>query len=337
MDAEAADRILARKLQDPPDGEGVSQHRVWQTLSDALGDCMRAAPQKPRDTHEQEWGEIGRMVAIRNACTDAAERRALTRELARTRRSLKRKRDSETLRKGLPPPQGMRKHTPLADEERNPLIGPVATMRTFHNHYEDKYGGGTDLVKTALHKVVSETRAAARGVQGGHPLTFGAEDLLLEARALAKRNSAPGPDAVPYEVPGLIGEETAGVMATAPTDWCADMGTQDTPQIWAQSILSLIPKSGKGVKIHNLRPIGARVGGAENRCGLHYAQDANRYPSGIGERLRKSPRQQCRIGAHALASHYRKVAWVGGRTFTSSKSISRMPLDVFSTTTHGRR
>lgn len=79
----------------------------------------------------------------------------------------------------------------------------------------------------------------------------------MDTQALATRkSSAPGPDVVPYEVVGLIGKETAGVMATALTDWCADMGTQDLPQIWAQSILSLIPKAGEGGWIRNLRPIG---------------------------------------------------------------------------------
>lgn len=51
---------------------------------------LRDAPQKPRANHEQQRRELGWMVAVRNACTDAAERRALTRELTRTRRSLKR-------------------------------------------------------------------------------------------------------------------------------------------------------------------------------------------------------------------------------------------------------
>lgn len=144
----------------------------------------------------------------------------------------------------------MRKHTPLVDEEGNPLVSPAATMRTIHDHYEGKYGGGRDTANAALaalRKALPETQAKARDGQGGHPLT-------METRALAKRkSSAPGPDAV---LLGLIGEATPGVMATALTNSCADMGTQDIPQIWAQSILSLNPKAGKGGRIRNLRPIG---------------------------------------------------------------------------------
>lgn len=68
------------------------------------------------------------------------------------------------------------------------------------------------MAKAALHRAVSETGATARGGHGSPPpLNFSAEDVLTETQTLAKRKrSAPGPDAVPREVLGLIGKETAG-------------------------------------------------------------------------------------------------------------------------------
>lgn len=220
------------------------------------------------------------------------------------------------------PPKRMRKHTPLVDEEGTPLISPAATVRTTHDHYEGKYGGGKDSAKAALHNAVSETWATARDGHGGSPLTFTREDILTETQALAKRKrSAPGPDAVSYEILGLIGKKTAEVTATALTEWCADMGTQDLPQIWAQCILSLIPKAGKG---KHMEPASHRscVGYPEHGCGPHSAQDASRPFEGFCERLRISSRRHCQGGCHAHTSPYREDARRGEHIHVVNIDIS---------------
>lgn len=61
---------------------------------------------------------------------------------------------------------------------------------------------------------------------------------------------------VSYEVVGLIGKGAAEVMASNLVAWCANMDGGDLPMTWAKSILSLIPKAGRGGRIRNLRPIG---------------------------------------------------------------------------------
>lgn len=79
----ADDKKLANKLADSGGDKGEAQNPLWQNPSEALYDCTREVPQKPRAKNEKEWKEIGRKVEARNACDDATERCAPTREVTR--------------------------------------------------------------------------------------------------------------------------------------------------------------------------------------------------------------------------------------------------------------
>lgn len=169
LDKDGWDKILAEDVRST-DGRREGDHTFpSQAVSHALYECSRIAPQKPRNKDAEEWDDIGHMVRARNACRDAVERRTLTREVTRRRRALKRKRAREFMRRGRPPIQSIRKHTPLVDEEGNPLVGLAPTMRMIHDHFESKYGGGAESARAALHAAVSETRATARDGHGGSP------------------------------------------------------------------------------------------------------------------------------------------------------------------------
>lgn len=72
-----------------------------------------------------------------------------------------------------------------------------------------------------------------------HPLRHPAGD-----QRVGQTGSAPGHDAASYDILGMIGEKTAGIMASTSADCCAGIGTQGLPRIWAESVLSLIPEAG---------------------------------------------------------------------------------------------
>lgn len=173
------------------------------------------------------------------------------------------------------------------------------------NTYEGNYGGGkrrrnppsTPRCPRHGRRPAMGMAAALSPSPGGH--------FDGNTRPLAKvKWSAPGPDAVSDDILGLIGAETAEVMGTALTEWCADMGTQDLPQIWAQSIVPLIPKAGKkGERGEDTESASHRscVGYPGDICCLHYAQAAARPLRGFGERLGIPAGKQRRGGCHTPA------------------------------------
>lgn len=84
-------------------GDGQQSHgaRLWAALSWALDDVASRAPQLPRDKRKERWNDIGYMVSVRNACCVPPERHALTRDISRQRRTLKRAKAKAGLRSSV--------------------------------------------------------------------------------------------------------------------------------------------------------------------------------------------------------------------------------------------
>lgn len=184
---------------------------------------------------------------------------------------------------------------------------------------------------------MSETRATARDGQAGRPLVFTGEDVLQEIRALSKREfSAPGPDAVLYEVLEEVVSKTADIVATALTNSCADMGTQDLPRIWAESVLSLIPQARKGGK-KNIS--GSSVSCRSSRKLLLPDSFAKRAPNYLAGRSTCLPILRGAVWTLWLcwlvSSSKKPVN--GVNTFRSQKITSRTLSEACSTLTLGTR